>query len=192
MRLPDGMTIDQVLRADEVLVSWDEFDELAASVAIQILNSGVQYDVILIIKHGASHFGASLERIMVQARAEYARFKREETGLTEEDSPPPKIVYFPTQESLQDMKIMLLDEVWETGKTVVRAIQEINQPVLGLEAALVDVAVLHYKPTCNIYPHRKPKYFGAEIDARYRCYPWELWERVVALTRQRQEAAASA
>lgn len=177
------------LKPGEVPVTWDESDELAFDVVLKVLRSGIRYDFILIPKHGASSFGALIERVL-EADAKYARLQRQESGLSEEHSPPPRIVYFPTDTSFKDRNVLVIDEVWETGKSIVRVIHELN----ASDPSRVDTAVLHYKPSCNIYlkAHREPTYFGKEIDGAYRCYPWERWERRVALAMSKEAASTAA
>lgn len=176
-----------LLKEGEVPVTWDEAADLAERVVLQVLKSGVRYDVILIPKHGASFFGALIERVLAEAEAKYARLKREEIGLSVVDSPPPRIVYFPDGESFKDKNVLPIDEVWETGKSIVRLIHEVQKS----DPALIDIAVLHYKPECNIYlaAHREPRFFGQKVDRAYRCYPWERWERKIALEMSKEAAA---
>lgn len=189
MQLQDmeATDVQAFIRDDEIPVSWEEFDLLARKLAFKILQGGVAYDVILIIKHGATTLGALIERVLDHHSAEYARFKREETGLTVAESPPPRIVFFPSPESLKDKKVIILDEVWESGKTSIRARQEVD----ASDPKLVHIAVLHFKRGCNIYTATGPTYFAEEIDARYRLYPWELFERIVKAPQPSVVAATS-
>ncbi len=179
-----GLEVRELIRDDEVLVSWEEFVELAIALALQLSVYTTKYgpfDYIVAIKHGATTLSALLERVLEHERIGYARFKRLEEGLTLADSPPPKIVSFPSTEDFRDQRVLVLDEVWESGKTMIRAIHQIEES----EPRLVVMAVLHFKADCNIFPQQKPDCCGRVIDRRYRLYPWELFERIVRTLQKR-------
>ncbi len=192
LEIVDGIDPRSLLEPNEVYVPWAEVGFLAQEVAIplsQQIEKFGPFDTMVAIKHGATNMAALLERVLPHTRVRYAKLKRRESGLTVADSPPPEIEYFPANEDLEDQNVALYDEVWESGKSAVRA----EHRILEANPRRLTIVTLHFKPACSIFPGRKPDIFGAEIDPRYRCYPWELWERVMqARIKRLKEAAAVA
>lgn len=182
----DGIDPQNLIEPDEVYVPWAEAGHLAHLVVLQLMPIVAKFgpfDTILAIKHGGTSSASLIERVVPHGVVTYARLKRVESKLSVRDSPPPRIIYFPGSEFITDQSILVWDEVWESGKSGVRVHQEIET----MNPRSVHFASLHFKPACNIY-ERKPDVFGQEIDARYRCYPWELWERMMKALIDRAQA----
>ncbi|MBI4426754.1 MAG: phosphoribosyltransferase [Candidatus Kerfeldbacteria bacterium] len=189
LQVVDGIDPRSLIEPNEVYVSWSEVGLLAQEVVLQLvprIEKLGPFDTIVAIKHGATHFVSLVERVLDHNKVAYARLRREETGLSERDSPSPKIVYFPSDEDLRDKNVGLFDEVWETGKSNVRA----QHRIMDASPRSLTTITLHFKSECNIFPERKPDIFAAEIDPRYRLYPWELWERVMQARVRKMQAVA--
>jgi len=174
----DGIDPRSLLQPDEVYVPWVEAGLLTQEVGLQ-LDINIQkfgpFDTMVAIKHGGTYGASLLERTVPHGMLRYAKLKREETGLTVVDAPPPAIEYFPEDALLRNKRVLLFDEVWESGKSAIRA----EHRIMESDPRSLVIVTLHFKPECNIFPLRKPDIFGAEIDKRFRCYAWELWERVM-------------
>ena len=172
----DGIDPRSLIEPDEVYVPWAEAAHLAHEVVLKlmpIVEKFGPFDTIVAIKHGGTSSASLIERVIPHGVVRYARLKRAETKLTERDSPSPTIVYFPDEADIADKRVLGWDEVWESGKSGIRVIQELER----LGARSIEFATLHFKPECNHFG-RTPTVYGAEIDRKYRCYPWELWERM--------------
>ncbi|MBI4090275.1 MAG: phosphoribosyltransferase [Candidatus Kerfeldbacteria bacterium] len=178
LEVVDGIDPRSLIEPNEVYVPWAEVGLLAQEVGLKLashIDKFGPFDTIVAIKHGATCMAALLERTVPHGMLRYAKLRRRETGLTVVESPAPSIDYFPEEKFLRDKNVAIFDEVYETGKSSTRARHTAEES----EPRSVTVVTLHYKPECNIFPFCKPDIYGAEIDPRYRCYPWELWERVM-------------
>jgi hypoxanthine phosphoribosyltransferase len=78
----------------------------------------------------------------------------------------PLFLQFPDDILLAGKRILVIDDVWDTGKTIM-AVKDRLRAV----GCYHDTATLHYKPARSHYPER-PEHFGAETDD-WIVYPWD-------------------
>jgi hypoxanthine phosphoribosyltransferase len=78
----------------------------------------------------------------------------------------PTFLQFPEDDLLRERRVLVVDDVWGSGRTI-------NSVRGRVEAAggRPEVAVLHYKPGDSLFS-TKPEYYAAVTDA-YVVYPWE-------------------
>lgn len=79
----------------------------------------------------------------------------------------PVFMQFPNDTLLAGKRVLIVDDVWDSGRTAVAVRERVR--VAGGEPR---VAVLHYKPRASRYPADRPDYF-AEITDDWIVYPWE-------------------
>ena len=78
----------------------------------------------------------------------------------------PLFLQFPDDILLADKRILVIDDVWDTGKTIMAVKDRLN--AVGCRH---DVATLHYKPARSRFSAR-PEYFAEETDD-WIVYPWD-------------------
>ncbi len=78
----------------------------------------------------------------------------------------PVFLQFPSDALLNDKRILVIDDIWDSGRTAMSVRERIKGA--GGEA---EVAVLHYKPEQSVY-EEEPDYYVVETD-RWVVYPWE-------------------
>ncbi|MFZ9895458.1 MAG: phosphoribosyltransferase [Candidatus Limnocylindrus sp.] len=127
--------------ADALHLSWEQLDALVERLAGEImrLEPSHQPEAILAVSRGGLVPGAMLayrmsQRDLLVAVAEHydERGRRDQATITR----------MPPDEALRGRRILIVDEVWESGRTL--------QRVAGAaEAAGAEVrtAVLHFKPS---------------------------------------------
>ena len=78
----------------------------------------------------------------------------------------PTFLQFPEDELLRGRRVLVVDDVWGSARTI-------NTVRGRVEAAGArpEVAVLHYKPNESLFK-TKPDYYAAVTDA-FIVYPWE-------------------
>ena len=119
------------------LLSWGELDELVALLAASV---GRDHDLVLAITRGGLvpagmlAYRLDLREILVAG----VEFYRTGGGTHE----APRIGHFPDEEQLVGRRVLIVDEVWETGRTMTEVIARVR----AAGAASVTTAVLHYKP----------------------------------------------
>lgn len=79
----------------------------------------------------------------------------------------PEFLQFPSDELLRGRRILIVDDVWDSGRTAV-AVRERVRAAGGLP----ELAVLHYKPRASRYPDDGPDYY-AELTEDWIVYPWD-------------------
>ncbi len=99
--------------ADRIVVSWDELDALVAALAEHV---GRDYDLVLAITRGGLvpagilAYRLDLREILVAGVEFYTA-----GGATHE---APRFGHFPDADLLAGRRILVVDEVWETGETM--------------------------------------------------------------------------
>lgn len=152
-------------------VGWPEIEEMTKRLARMIIAAKADYDVIIGIARGGMIPASLLAKILPHGMILTAHLKRYEPGTTESTAFP-KIIAFPADELLHHRKVLIVDEVWDYGDTIIGALQRAEKA----EPNLLHTAVLHFKPSRNRYGLRQPTY-AVEETADWIDYPWEVFEK---------------
>jgi len=80
----------------------------------------------------------------------------------------PQFLQFPSDNLLRGRRILVIDDVWGSGRTVT----SVKNKVTGA-GGLPLTCVLHFNPYRNIFGSVRPDYFAATTDAHI-VYPWEI------------------
>lgn len=121
---------------DTLVLSWDDLDDLVARLAAK---TGRDFDVVLAITRGGLvpagmlAYRLDLREILVAG----AVFYRPEGGTHD----APVIGHFPEAALLAGHRVLVVDEVWETGETMTEVLARVRA-----SGGMPVSAVLHYKP----------------------------------------------
>lgn len=80
----------------------------------------------------------------------------------------PQFLQFPDPELLRGKRILVVDDVWGSGRTITA----VKSRVSGA-GGLPVTCVMHFNPYRNLFGSVRPDYFAAITDA-YIVYPWEV------------------
>jgi hypoxanthine phosphoribosyltransferase len=80
----------------------------------------------------------------------------------------PKFVQFPENTLLSGKNVLIVDDVWGSGRTITA----VKNRVSGA-GGTPFTCVLHFNPYRNLFGSVRPDYFAAVTDA-YIIYPWEI------------------
>jgi hypoxanthine phosphoribosyltransferase len=142
-------------------ISWTDVGRMVAALLAQL---PCDFDNILVITRGGM-VPACLISEQTNIRNIVAAAVMFYTG--EGDTlPDPVFLQFPADPLLYGKRIIVVDDVWDTGRTIVAVKQRIE--AAGGHA---DLAVLHYKPTHSKFAER-PDYYADTTDA-WIVYPWD-------------------
>jgi hypoxanthine phosphoribosyltransferase len=147
--------------AERDIVSWSELDRLVAELAAQVRG---EYDVMLAITRGALvpagmlAYQLGLRNILVAAVA----FYYEEGGHADQ----PMFLQFPADPLLHGKRVLIVDEVWDTGTTIAAVIDRVRQA-----GGMPTTAVLHYKPSHSVV-EAVPDHHVVSTDA-WVVYPFK-------------------
>jgi len=81
----------------------------------------------------------------------------------------PKFLQFPDDRLLSGKRILVVDDVWGSGRTMTAVKNRISGA-----AGLAYTCVLHFNPYRSLFGSLRPDYFAAITDA-FIVYPWEIY-----------------
>ena len=144
------------------IVSWDELDRLVGILAERL--AGQAFDVMLAITRGGMvpagmlAYRLKLRDILVAAVEYYDDHGR--------PGPHPTFFQFPADPLLRGKRVLVVDEVWDSGTTIHAVNERVRQA--GGEPM---TAVLHYKPAHSVV-QGAPDVWAVETD-RWVVYPFK-------------------
>ena len=164
------------------LVSWEIFYDMARQLAFMIHNDDYCPDVIIAIARG----GYTPARILSDYLGvmDMTSFKVKHYQSTEKE--PIARIEHPLAADVSGQKILLVDDVSDTGDTFEVAINHINECTKPAE---IRTAVLHHK----IVSKYKPDYYTREVkEWHWITYPWAIMEDMTAFINKIKPAPTSA
>jgi uncharacterized protein len=144
------------------IVSWEDLDRLVAELATSL--AGATFDVMLSITRGGLvpagmlAYRLRIRNILVAAVEYY-----DDTG---QPGPRPTFLQFPADPLLRGQRVLIVDEVWDSGTTIHAVTARVLQA-----GGIPTTAVLHYKPTRSRVPGH-PDVYAVETD-RWVVYPFK-------------------
>jgi uncharacterized protein len=79
----------------------------------------------------------------------------------------PRFLQFPDDELLQGRHILIVDDVWGSGRTITAVKNRVSAA-----GGFPHTSVLHFNPYRSLFGAARPDYYAAITDAHI-VYPWE-------------------
>jgi len=149
------------------LLTWDEVDRLIDYLIPQF---ETEFEAMLMITHGGIIPGGLLAEAMhityvLTAAVDFpAEIEREKSKLFAW----PKFIQFPDDSILMGKRILIVDDVWGSGRTSTAVKNRVSAA-----GGVPYTCVLHFNPYRNIFGTVRPDYFAATTNAHI-VYPWEI------------------
>jgi hypoxanthine phosphoribosyltransferase len=143
-------------------VSWHDVERMVGRLLRTLPR---HYDTILVIARGGM-----VPACLISERANIRDILCAAIVLydgEERSAPEPVFVQFPEDRHVQGRRILVVDDVWDSGSTVVAVRDRLRRA-----GARVDVCVLHYKPGRSRFPGDGPDFYAEKTDA-WIVYPWD-------------------
>jgi hypoxanthine phosphoribosyltransferase len=143
-------------------VTWQDVERLVGRL-LQALPR--DYDNILVVTRGGM-----VPACLISERANIRNILCAAIVLydgEERTAPAPVFVQFPEDRQVEGRRILVVDDVWDSGSTVVAVRDRLRKA-----GARVQVCVLHYKPRHSRFPGDGPDFYAEETDA-WVVYPWD-------------------
>jgi hypoxanthine phosphoribosyltransferase len=143
------------------LVSWDELARMVGDLADQVRG---EYDVMLAITRGGMvpagmlAYRLGIRNILVAAVEYYGEDGRPAERAT--------FLQFPADPLLRGQRVLVVDEVWDSGTTIHAVTERVRQA-----GGVPTTAVLHYKPAHSQVPE-EPDHHVVTTD-RWVVYPFK-------------------
>lgn len=153
------------------LLTWDDVDALIDHLIPQFDH---EFEGMVIITRGGIVPGGllaaalKLENILTAVVDFPAEADMEAAKQGSRFSAWPKFIQFPGDDILAARRILVVDDVWGSGRTITA----VKNRVFGA-GGLPYTCVLHFNPYRNLFGNARPNYFAAVTDA-YIVYPWEI------------------
>lgn len=151
-------------------VTWTDFVTLSFRLGQKIQTSTQSFDLIVTIARG----GLTLSQLLSdQLSLPIASFTVQSYRDLQQVKQPQ--ISFGVGGKIEGKKILLVDDVCDTGKTFVRGIAYLEE--LGAKKSDIATASLHFKP----HAEYKPDFYVTETD-KWVIYPYEVRETIAQLT----------
>ena len=143
------------------VVTWDDLAAMVAELAARV---GSDYDAMLTITRGGLvpagmlAYRLGIRNILVAAVEYY-----DDEGRP---GPHPTFLQFPADPLLRGLRVLIVDEVWDSGTTIHAVTERVRQA-----GGSPTTAVLHYKPTHSTMP-ATPDHHIVTTD-RWVVYPFK-------------------
>lgn len=150
-------------------ITWEDFRNQTFELGKKISDTGAKFDVLISIARG----GLSLAQLLSDTlNLPIAAFTIQSyRDLAQEQ--PPRIIYH-LSASLTGKKILLADDISDTGKTFLRGLSYLEE--LGATLSDIKTCALYIKPHTQYRPH----FYLHETD-RWVIYPYESHETMSSL-----------
>ncbi len=149
------------------VLTWEDVDKLIDALMPRLQAVGSFDAMVMITRGGVIPGGLLAEALNIQSLLTAAVDfpATESAGLMAF----PTFMQFPAESLLRGRKILIVDDVWGSGRTSTT----VRERVGAAGAESVFTCVLHFNPYRSLFTKIKPDYYGAATDA-YIVYPWEL------------------
>ncbi len=149
------------------LVSWEEVEKLIQHLIPQF---EVEFEAMVIVTRGGIVPGGMLCEALdihdvLTAAVDFPfELRREAERLLAW----PQFIQFPDESQLDDRQILIMDDVWGSGRTITAVKNRVS--AMG---GIPSTCVLHFNPYRSLFSQAEPDYYAAVTDA-YIVYPWEV------------------
>ncbi len=149
--------------------SWEDVERLSEELALKIIESGYEPDIIVAISRG----GFDPARILCDQLSirRLASLQVEFYSGVKDTAEKPRIVS-PLNADINGQKVLVVDDVSDTGDSLMLA----KEHILTKRPGDLRVATLHIKPWTKF----RPDYHAAETKA-WIVYPWEPIESMMSI-----------
>jgi hypoxanthine phosphoribosyltransferase len=162
-----------------VVPNWDEVYEMLVKLAIRMKESAFRPDLIVGVSRGGWVPGRILSDML--ANTHTANIKIEfYVGIGKTGGKP--IVTQPISEDITNKKILVVDDVADTGESLLVALEHVHEKGAGE----VRTVTLYHKPHSKF----KPDFF-AETTSDWIIFPWERVEATKLLIQEAQAQGLS-
>jgi hypoxanthine phosphoribosyltransferase len=148
------------------ILTWQDVDKLIDVLLPQLRGVGLFDGMVMITRGGVIPGGLLAEALgihhLLTAAVNFPATK--EAGLMAW----PSFLQFPDRSLLMDRRIVIMDDVWGSGRT--------STAVRGrVKAAGAEPfnCVLHFNPYRSLFSNAQPDFYAAITDA-FVVYPWEI------------------
>ena len=147
-----------------IYLSWHDTEELVSKLIFKL---NTPYDAILVITRGGVIPGGMIaEALKMKEILTAAVLFSESPGKGAQFSWP-RFLQFPADPLLAGRKILVVDNLWYRGRTIMAVKGRIETA-----GGFPELAVLHWKQSSSLFPDQAPDYY-VETTEDFIHYPWQ-------------------
>jgi hypoxanthine phosphoribosyltransferase len=150
------------------MITWNDVDKLIDHLIPQL---EVEFEVMVIVTRGGVVPGGLLAealgvKLILTAAVDFPA--EIETDREKRLLAWPKFIQFPEGDLLRGRRVIVVDDVWGSGRTITA----VKNRITGA-GGIAYTCVLHFNPYRNLFGTVRPDYYAAITDAHI-IYPWEI------------------
>jgi hypoxanthine phosphoribosyltransferase len=166
----------------DLYVTWDEYHDLVEDLAVQVLDSDWEFDQILCLARGGLRIGDVFSRIFPQPLAILTTSSyRENAGTTQ--STLIIAEHFTSAQPLLGKRVLLLDDLADSGKTIVQVIDYLRSK--HAEMSEIRTGVLWHKAHSVFKPDYCVQFLATDP---WIHQPFEIYDNMKTETLLRRAA----
>lgn len=152
------------------LLTWNDIDQLIDVLLPQLRAAGHFGAMIMVTRGGIVPGGLLAEALNLSVVLTAAVDFPSELDLDEKARLLvwPKFLQFPEDSLLSGRRVLIVDDVWGSGRTST-AVKSRCQAA----GAIPFACVMHFNPYRSLFSKAEPEFYGAVTDAHI-VYPWEI------------------
>lgn len=149
-----------------VYLSWHDVEELISNLIFKL---NTPYDALLLIARGGIIPGGMIAEALKMHHVLTASvlFPDMESNVATSRMSWPRFVQFPADPLLDGRKILVIDNLWNRGRTILSVKGRIETA-----GGYPELAVLHWRPNSSLFPDQQPDHY-VEITEDFIHYPWQ-------------------
>jgi uncharacterized protein len=147
-----------------VYLGWHELEELVSALVFKL---DTPYDVILAITRGGIIPGGMIAEALKMKDVLTAAVLFPDDPSQRTKLSWPRFLQFPSDSLLEGRKVLVVDNLWYQGRTIMAVKGRIETA-----GGFPDLAVLHWKQASSYFPEDEPDFY-AEMTDDFVHYPWQ-------------------
>jgi len=147
-----------------IYLTWYELEELVSALVFKL---NTPYDVILAITRGGIIPGGMIAEALKMKDVLTAAVLFPDDPAQRTKLSWPRFLQFPSDSLLEGRKILVIDNLWYQGRTIMAVKGRIETA-----GGFPELAVLHWKQNSSFFPEDQPDFY-AEITEDFIHYPWQ-------------------
>ena len=150
-----------------IVMTWTDIDRL---INYLIPKFDREFNAMVMVTRGGIVPGGMLAEAMdithvLTAAVDFpSQFEAEQSKLMAW----PDFIQFPADEQLRGRAVLIVDDVWGSGRTITAVKNRV-----AAAGGSPETCVLHFNPYRNLFGKNRPDYY-ADVTEAFVLYPWEI------------------
>jgi uncharacterized protein len=154
-------------KSNRLVLSWDDIDRLVERLLPQFRR---EFNAMVMITRGGIVPGGMLAEAMgiTHILTAAVDFPAEMDNQGQKLMMWPQFIQFPAEDKLTGRTILIIDDVWGSGRTITAVKNRVSSA-----GGFPETCVLHFNPYRSLFGSSRPDYYADVTDAHV-VYPWEI------------------